>query len=111
MGKNIGKSTSKNWSGKYSPTMLAMRQKLLDHTKQSVADAFKTTSKRVVQKTAKTTGELIGDKIANRITKVTKKSQQINLETVTDENDKETPKEKYISPKERQEVINEPRLK
>ena len=36
--KNIGKNISKNLSGKYS-------QKLLDHAKQSAADAIKTTSK------------------------------------------------------------------
>ena len=44
-----------------------MRQKILDHAKQS---AFKTDSKRAIQKPAKATGDLIGDKIANRITKV-----------------------------------------
>ena len=33
MGKNIGKNISKNLSGKHS-------QKLLDHAKQSAADAF-----------------------------------------------------------------------
>ena len=39
MGKNIGKNISKNLSGKYS-------QKLLDHTKHSATDAFKTVSKK-----------------------------------------------------------------
>ena len=33
MGKSIGKNISKNLSGKYSPGMLAMHQKLLDHAK------------------------------------------------------------------------------
>ena len=41
MSKNIGKNISKNLSGKYS-------QKLLDHTKQSITDALKTTSKKVI---------------------------------------------------------------
>ena len=41
MGKNIGKNISKNLSGKYS-------QKLLDHAKQSAADALKITSKRAI---------------------------------------------------------------
>ena len=41
MGKNIGKNIRKNLSGKYSPGMLAMRKKLLDHAKQSATDAFK----------------------------------------------------------------------
>ena len=40
-------------SGKCTPGMLAARQKLLDHAKQSATDAFKTASKRVIfQKTA-----------------------------------------------------------
>ena len=55
MGKNIGKNISKTLSGKY-------RQKLLDHAKQSATDALKTSSKRVIRKTAETTGDLIGNK-------------------------------------------------
>ena len=31
MGKSIGKNISKNVNGKYSPGMLAMRHKILDH--------------------------------------------------------------------------------
>ena len=46
-----------------------MRQKVLDHAKQSAIDAFKTVSKRVIQKTVEATGDLIGNKIANKITK------------------------------------------
>ena len=60
MGKNIGEIIRKNLSGKYS-------QKLLDHAKKSAADALKTSSKRVVQKTAGATGDSIGNKIANKL--------------------------------------------
>ena len=74
MNKNIGKNISNRLSGKYGPGMLAMRQKLLDHAKQSATDALKTSSKRVIQKTAEATGDLIGNKIANIITKVSKNS-------------------------------------
>ena len=104
MNKNIGKRISKNLSGKYS-------QKLFDPAKQTATDAFKTTSKRTIQKTAEPTGNLIGNKIANRTTKVSKNSQQNNSETVTNERCKEIPKERYISPEERQEIIDELRLK
>ena len=31
MGKSIGKNISKNVNGKYSPGMLAIRRKILDH--------------------------------------------------------------------------------
>ena len=54
------------------------------------------------------TDDLIGSKIANKIIKVSKNLQQNNSETVTNENDNETPKEKfkerYISPEERQKI-------
>ena len=49
---------------------------------------FKTTSKTAVQKTAEATGYLIRNKIANRITKVSKNLKQNSLETVTNEHDK-----------------------
>ena len=50
MGKNIGKNISKSLSGKYSPGMLGMRQKLLDHAKQSAEDAFKIFLKQSIAK-------------------------------------------------------------
>ena len=50
IGKKICKNISKNLSGKYSPGMLAVHQKLLNHTKKFAADAVKTSSKRVIQK-------------------------------------------------------------
>ena len=62
--------------------MLAMRQKLLGHAKKFATDALKTSSKRVVQKTAEATDDLISSKIANKVTGVSKNSQQNNSETV-----------------------------
>ena len=50
------------------------------------------------------------NKIVDKITKVQKNSQQNNSETVTDEHDKEIPTERYISPEERQKIINDLRL-
>ena len=57
--KNIGK----NISNKYS-------QKLVDTAKKSAVDVIKTTSKRAIQKTAEATVDLIGNKIADKITSV-----------------------------------------
>ena len=52
----------------------------------------------MIQKTAEATGDLIGCKIADKITNVTKNSWQNNLKTVTNEHNKEIPKKKiYIS--------------
>ena len=47
---------------------------------------------------------MIGNKIANKITKVSKNSERNNSETVTNEHDKEIPKVKYVSPEERQGI-------
>ena len=77
--------------GKYS-------QKLLNHARQSETDVLKNASKRAIRKTADATGELIG----NTVTKVSKNLQQNNSEIVTNEHDKEIPKERHISPEERQ---------
>ena len=49
---------------------------------------------------------MIGNKIADRITKVLKNSQQNNSGTVINEYDKEISRGRYISPEERQEIIN-----
>ena len=95
--KNMGKNISKNLSSKYS-------QKLLDHAKQSATDTFETPSKRSIQKTAEATGDLIGNKVAVRITNV---SPQNNSET----NEEEILRERYISLELRHKVIDDLRLK
>ena len=107
MGKHIGKNISKNLSSKYSPGMLAARQKIVDPTKQSTTDALKTDSKRVIQKTAEATGDLTGNKIADKITRVSKTSPKNNSET----NEEEILRERYISPELRQKIIDDLRLK
>ena len=57
--RNIGK----NLSNKYG-------QKLIDTAKRSISDAIKITSKRVVQKSVEATGNLTGNKIADKITSI-----------------------------------------
>ena len=49
-------------------------------------------------------------KIADRITKVSKTSPKINSETLTNEHNKEMLKERYLSPAERQKIIDDLRL-
>ena len=53
---------------------------------------------------------MIGNKIANRITIVSENSEQNHPETVTNEHDQEIPKERNISPEERQKIIDDLRL-
>ena len=90
--------------------MVKYSQKRLDYARKSATDAFETASKRAIQKTAEATGDLVGNKIAGRITEISKNSQQNNLETITNKNDKEIPEERYISPEERQKIIDDQRL-
>ena len=61
--------------------------------KRSTTDALKTASKRAIQKTVEATGDLIGNKIADSITKVSKTSLQNNSET-----NEGILEERYISP-------------
>ena len=84
MTKSIGRNVNKNLSGRYS-------QKLLDHAKQTAADAFKITSKSSIQNTANPIGDLIGNAIANRITKISINLKQNNSETAANQNGKEIP--------------------
>ena len=94
-------------SSKYS-------QKLLDSAKKSTTDAIKTASKRAIQKTAGTTGDLIGNKIADEITSVSKKSStelhSNELQNNEVNNETEAPKKRYISPEKRQQIIGDLRL-
>ena len=56
--KSIGTHAA-NMSNKYG-------QKLVDTAKKSPADAIKTASKTAIQKTADATGDLVGNKIADK---------------------------------------------
>ena len=56
---SFAKNMGKNLSNKYG-------EKLLDSAKKSTTDAIKTPSKRAIQKIAKPTGDLIGNKIVDK---------------------------------------------
>ena len=59
----------------------------------------KTASKRVVRKTAEATGDLIENKVADKITSIGKPKEKA----------KET-EEIYIPPEKRQQIIHDPKL-
>ena len=94
-------SFAKRLSNKYG-------QKLLDSAKKPTTDATKTASKRAIQKTAEATGDLIGNKIADKITIISKKPSNNNDND--DNAELTTHKKRYISPEEREQIINELRL-
>ena len=73
-------------------------KKLLYTATKARRDAAKTASKRVIQKTAKATGDLIGNKIADKITSLGISKQKEKTKKV---------KEIYILPGERQQIIDD----
>ena len=76
-------------------------KKLMDTATKIGIDTAKTASKRVVQKTAETTGDLVGNKIADQITSLGK--------TKNKEKEDES-QEIYIPPEKRQQIIDDIRL-
>ena len=90
---SFAKNICKNISSKYS-------QKLVE--KKSATDTIKTASKSAIQKTVEATGDFIGNKIADKITSVSKKCKDLHL----NEANNEIPKDRYISPQERQQIID-----
>ena len=95
-------SFARSMSNKYG-------KKIVDIAKKSATDAIKTASKRIIQKTVQATGDLVGNKIADKITSVSKKSTK-KLPTIDEDVELTTHKKRYISPEERQQIINELRL-
>ena len=82
-------SFARNFSDKYSKSLIV---KGID-----VSKTFpKTAGKRILKESAKATGDLIGNKIADKITAKSIKHDVTN--------------ERYVPPEERQEIINKLRL-
>ena len=92
--KNIGKHVSNKYS-----------QKVIDRDKKSATDAIKTASHRAIQKIAEATGSLVGNKIADKVTSISKKSTK-NLPAIDEDTELSTHKRRYISPEERQQIIS-----
>ena len=69
----------------------------MDIATKTGIDAGKTSSKRVVQKTAEATGDLIGNKIADKITSIGKPKEKQKTSKA---------EEIYIPPEKRQQIID-----
>ena len=77
-------------------------KKIIETTKKQGGEFAKTAGKRIVQKSAEATGDLIGNKIADEITSLGKSK---NKENETNEEE-----EIIIPPEKRQQIINDLRL-
>ena len=98
---NTATKTGTNFNSKYG-------KKLTDAAIKTGKDFATIAGKKIVHKTAEATGDLVGNKIADKITSASKKSQ--NEEIQSNEVNNEIPKVRYISPKERQKINDELRL-
>ena len=76
-------------------------KKLMNIATKTGMDAAKIASKRVVQKTAEATGDLIGNKIADKITSIGKPKEKEKTKEI---------EEIYIPPEKRQQIIDDLRL-
>ena len=97
--KNMGKSLSNKYG-----------QNLLDSAKKFTTDVIKTASKRAIQKSAEATGDLIGKKISDKITSVSNKKSTKELPNNDEDVEITTHKKRYVSPEERQQIIDELRV-
>ena len=98
---NTAIKTGANCNSKYG-------KKVTDTAIKTGEDFATIAGKKIVHKSAEATGDLIGNKIADKVTSASKKSQ--NEEIHSNEVNNEIPKERYISPKERQKIMDELRL-
>ena len=76
----------------------------MDTAKMQGSNFAKTAGKRIVQKSAETTGDLIGNKIAENITSLGKSKNKEK------ENERNEPEEIIIPLEKRQQIINYLRL-
>ena len=76
-------------------------KKLMDTVTKTGIVAAKTASKRVVQKITEATGDLIGNRIADKITSIGKPKEKEKTTKV---------EEIYIPPEKRQQIIDDLRL-
>ena len=81
-------SFARSMSNKYG-------KKLVDTAKKSAADAMKTASKTAIQTTAEETGDLVGNKILDKKTSVSKKSTK-KLPTIDEDVELSTQKKIHI---------------
>ena len=95
----IGINSAKKFYDKYG-------KKVMDNAKKSEIDAAKIASKRVVQKTPEATGDLIGNKIADKIHSLGKPK----IDEKEEKNEINELEEIYIPPRKRQQIIDGLRL-
>ena len=90
----VGKSMKKKYG-----------KKILDNSFSAGKDVGKIAGKKVLTKSAEATGDLIGNKIADRITKITRNKAQEKDDRIMEET-----QEIIIPPEKREQIIRDLKL-
>ena len=106
-------SFAKNMSNKYGKKLLDKSidvsnkygRKLLDKSIDASEDFAKKAGKKALDKSAKATGEMIGNKIADRITKKPRNKMQKEDDRIMEET-----QEIIVPPEKRQQIIKDLKL-
>ena len=105
-------SFAKNIGNKYSRKIVLVidvsnkyGRKILDKSMDAIKDFAKIAGKKVLHKSAEASGEMIGNKVADRITKSSRNKAQIENDRIM----KET-QETYIPSEKREKIIRDLKL-
>ena len=102
-------SFARNFGDKYGKSMTSSKtvKKLMDDATKTSKNFAKIAGKRVIHKTAEATGDLVGNKVADKITSMGKpRSKKEKDET----NIMEETQEIYIPPEKRKQIIKDLKL-
>ena len=91
---DVGKSMEKKYG-----------KRILDNSLSAVKDFAKIAGKKLLTKSAEATGDLIGNKIADRITKITRNKAQKEDDRIMEEI-----QEIFIPPEKREQIIKDLKL-
>ena len=109
LARNIGNKYGKKIFDKSLDVGKSMKNKygkeILDNSLSAGKDFVKIAGKKVLTKSAKAAGDLIGNKIADRTTKITRNNAQKEDDRIMEET-----QEIIISPEKREQIIRDLKL-
>ena len=102
-------SFARNFGDKYDKSMISSKnvKKLMDGATKTSKNFDKIAGKKVIHKTAKATGDLVGNKIADKITSMGKPRSK---KEKSEMNIMEETQEIYIPPEKRKQIIKDLKL-
>ena len=103
--KNIGNKYGRKIFDKSIDVSNKYGKKILDKSMDASKDFEKIAGKKVLHKSAEATGEIIGNKVADRITKSSRNKAQKEDDRIMEET-----QEIYIPPEKREQIIKDLKL-